>query len=159
MILWNANCHTRILGGIGREIHFDCDKEPQLHSFILHACVVQRGQAGMSCYNAKFVKHYLKNAKLSPIHVRSSMLVTRSILWMLLQYIEVYVTKVLPGKMPQVIGKLFDLGANEDFIKQIPEQCDLWTNWWRLPRDAIASACFSPSSRRALPHSLPLQKS
>jgi len=37
----------------------------------------------------------------------------------LLQYIEVYVTKVSPTKTPQVIGKLFDLGANEDFIKRI----------------------------------------
>merc|ERR1719203_2694492 len=37
----------------------------------------------------------------------------------LLQYIEVYVTKVSPQKTPMVIGKLFDLGANEDFIKRI----------------------------------------
>jgi clathrin heavy chain len=33
------------------------------------------------------------------------------------KYIDVYVTKVSPQKTPQVVGKLLDLQANEDFIK------------------------------------------
>ena len=37
----------------------------------------------------------------------------------LLQYIEVYVIKVSPGKTPMLVGKLFDLGAKEDFIKRL----------------------------------------
>ena len=28
-------------------------------------------------------------------------------------------TKVCPGKAPQVVGKLFELSANEDFTKRI----------------------------------------
>ena len=37
----------------------------------------------------------------------------------LLQYVEVYVTKVSPRKTPQVVGKLFDLVANENFTERI----------------------------------------
>lgn len=79
-------------------------------------------------YNAEEVKDYLKNAKLPDprplIHVCDRYdyvdeLTEYLYLNSLLQYIEVYVTKVSPAKTPQVIGKLFDLGANEDFIKRI----------------------------------------
>jgi clathrin heavy chain len=79
-------------------------------------------------YNANEVKEYLKNAKLPDprplIHVCDRYdfvdeLTEYLYLNSLLQYIEVYVTKVSPAKTPQVIGKLFDLGANEDFIKRI----------------------------------------
>jgi clathrin heavy chain len=79
-------------------------------------------------YVPEEVKEYLKGAKLPDprplIHVcdrfdfvdeLTDYLYNNS----LLQYIEVYVTKVSPPKTPQVIGKLFDLGANEDFIKRI----------------------------------------
>jgi len=74
------------------------------------------------------VKEYLKGAKLPDprplIHVCDRFdfvdeLTEYLYLNSLLQYIEVYVTKVSPGKTPMVIGKLFDLGANEDFIKRI----------------------------------------
>jgi len=74
------------------------------------------------------VKDYLKNAKLPDprplIHVCDRFdfvdeLTDYLYLNSLLQYIEVYVTKVSPTKTPMVIGKLFDLGANEDFIKRI----------------------------------------
>lgn len=74
------------------------------------------------------VKDYLKQSKLPDprplIHVCDRFdfvdeLTEYLYLNSLLQYIEVYVTKVSPTKTPMVIGKLFDLGANEDFIKRI----------------------------------------
>lgn len=79
-------------------------------------------------YVPEEVKDYLKNAKLPDprplIHVcdrRGFVDELTEYLYLnsLLQYIEVYVTKVSPQKTPQVVGKLFDLGANEDFIKRI----------------------------------------
>mmetsp|Transcript_46155 Transcript_46155/g.70589 ORF Transcript_46155/g.70589 Transcript_46155/m.70589 type:complete len:1732 (-) Transcript_46155:57-5252(-) len=79
-------------------------------------------------YDPEEVKAYLKGAKLPDprplIHVCDRFdfvdeLTEYLYLNSLLQYIEVYVTKVSPTKTPQVVGKLFDLGANEDFIKRI----------------------------------------
>jgi len=79
-------------------------------------------------YEPEEVKAYLKGAKLPDprplIHVCDrhdfvDELTEYLYLNSLLQYIEVYVTKVSPQKTPIVIGKLFDLGANEDFIKRI----------------------------------------
>lgn len=37
----------------------------------------------------------------------------------LTKFVEVYVQKVAPGKAPQVVGKLLDLDADEDFIKAL----------------------------------------
>lgn len=37
----------------------------------------------------------------------------------LMKYIEVYVQKVSPQKTPQVVGKLLDLEASEDFIRAL----------------------------------------
>merc|ERR1712151_1440525 len=82
----------------------------------------------MSIYVPEEVKEYLKSAKLPDprplIHVCDRFdfvdeLTEYLYLNSLLQYIEDYVTKVCPGKTPMVVGKLFDLGANEDFIKRI----------------------------------------
>jgi len=102
--------------------------------YIQSACMLgQFKEAERVCrdsniYNANEVKDYLKGAKLPDprplIHVcdRHDMvdeLTEYLYLNSLLQYVEVYVTKVSPQKTPQVIGKLFDLGANEDFIKRI----------------------------------------
>ena len=79
-------------------------------------------------YVPEEVKDYLKNSKLPDprplIHVCDRFdfvdeLTEYLYLNSLLQYVEVYVTKVSPTKTPMVIGKLFDLGANEDFIKRI----------------------------------------
>ena len=79
-------------------------------------------------YVPEEVKEYLKNAKLPDprplIHVCDrhdfvDELTEYLYLNSLLQYIEVYVTKVSPAKTPMVVGKLFDLGANEDFIKRL----------------------------------------
>jgi clathrin heavy chain len=79
-------------------------------------------------YVPEDVKEYLKGAKLPDprplIHVCDRFdfvdeLTEYLYLNSLLQYVEVYVTKVSPQKTPMVIGKLFDLGANEDFVKRI----------------------------------------
>merc|ERR1711966_376166 len=79
-------------------------------------------------YVPEEVKEYLKNAKLPDprplIHVCDRFdfvneLTEYLYLNSLLQYVEVYVTKVSPTKTPQVVAKLFDLGANEDFIKRL----------------------------------------
>ena len=37
----------------------------------------------------------------------------------LLKYVEVYVQKVSPQKTPQVVGKLLDLEANEEFVRSL----------------------------------------
>jgi clathrin heavy chain len=79
-------------------------------------------------YDASEVKTFLMSAKLADprplIHVcdrhdfieeLAEYLYTNS----LIQYIEVYVTKVSPQKTPQVVGKLLELDANEDLIKKI----------------------------------------
>lgn len=79
-------------------------------------------------YDPLEVKEYLKSAKLADprplIHVcdrhdfveeLAEYLYTNS----LIQYIEVYVTKVSPQKTPQIVGKLLELDANEDLIKKI----------------------------------------
>jgi len=79
-------------------------------------------------YDPLEVKDFLKSAKLADprplIHVcdrhdfieeLAEYLYTNS----LIQYIEVYVTKVSPQKTPQVVGKLLEMDANEDLIKKI----------------------------------------
>jgi len=102
--------------------------------YIQSACMLsQFKEAERVCrdsniYNPEEVKDYLKNAKLPDprplIHVCDRFdfvdeLTEYLYLNSLLQYVEVYVTKVSPVKTPQVVGKLFDLGANQDFIKRI----------------------------------------
>jgi len=110
-------------------------EDPFVHfKYIQASCMLgQFKEAERVCrdsniYVPEEVKEYLKGAKLPDprplIHVcdrfdfvdeLTEYLYTNS----LLQYIEVYVTKVSPPKTPMVVGKLFDLGANEDFIKRI----------------------------------------
>eukprot|EP01082_Thalassiosira_pseudonana_P006578 g6201.t1 g6201 contig20:1067736-1072922(-) len=102
--------------------------------YIQSACMLgQFKEAERVCrdsniYDPAEVKEYLKNAKLPDprplIHVCDRFdfvdeLTEYLYLNSLLQYVEVYVTKVSPTKTPQVVGKLFDLGANQDFVKRI----------------------------------------
>ena len=110
-------------------------EDPFVHfKYIQASCMLgQFKEAERVCrdsniYIPEEVKEYLKNAKLPDprplIHVCDrhgfvDELTEYLYLNSLLQYIEVYVTKVSPTKTPQVVGKLFDLGANEDFIKRI----------------------------------------
>lgn len=110
-------------------------EDPYVHfKYIQASCMLgQFKEAERVCrdsnvYVPEEVKEYLKNAKLPDprplIHVCDrhdfvDELTEYLYLNSLLQYIEVYVTKVSPGKTPVVVGKLFDLGANEDFIKRL----------------------------------------
>jgi clathrin heavy chain len=118
---------------LGAIVNFS--EDPFVHfKYIQSSCMLgQFKEAERVCrdsnvYVAEEVKDYLKNAKLPDprplIHVCDrhnyvDELTEYLYLNSLLQYIEVYVTKVSPGKTPMVVGKLFDLGANEDFIKRI----------------------------------------
>merc|ERR1719253_2342253 len=110
-------------------------EDPHVHfKYIQASCQLgQFKEAERVCrdsniYVPEEVKEYLKNAKLPDprplIHVCDRFdfvneLTEYLYLNSLLQYVEVYVTKVSPTKTPQVVAKLFDLGANEDFIKRI----------------------------------------
>jgi len=110
-------------------------EDPFVHfKYIQSSCMLgQFKEAERVCrdsniYVPEEVKDYLKGARLPDprplIHVCDRFdfvdeLTDYLYLNSLLQYIEVYVTKVSPTKTPMVIGKLFDLGANEDFIKRI----------------------------------------
>lgn len=118
---------------LGAIVNFS--EEPFVHfKYIQASCMLQQfKEAERVCrdsniYDPKVVKDYLKGARLPDprplIHVcdRFDMvdeLTEYLYLNSLLQYIEVYVTKVSPQKTPGVVGKLFDLGANEDFTKRI----------------------------------------
>jgi len=118
---------------LGAVVNFS--EDPYVHfKYIQSSCMLgQFKEAERVCrdsniYVAEEVKDYLKGARLPDprplIHVCDRYdfvdeLTDYLYLNSLLQYIEVYVTKVSPTKTPAVLGKLFDLGANEDFIKRI----------------------------------------
>jgi clathrin heavy chain len=118
---------------LGAIVNFS--EDPFVHfKYIQSSCMLgQFKEAERVCrdsniYVPEEVKEYLKGAKLADprplIHVCDRFdfvdeLTEYLYLNSLLQYIEVYVTKVSPAKTPQVVGKLFDLGANEDFIKRV----------------------------------------
>jgi len=118
---------------LGAIVNFS--EDPFVHfKYIQSSCMLgQFKEAERVCrdsniYVPEEVKEYLKGAKLPDprplIHVCDRYdyvdeLTDYLYLNSLLQYIEVYVTKVSPTKTPQVVGKLFDLGANEDFIKRL----------------------------------------
>jgi len=110
-------------------------EEPIVHfKYIQCSCMLgQFKEAERVCrdstiYEPEEVKNYLKNARLPDprplIHVCDRFDFVDELTEYLYQnslynYIEVYVTKVSPTRTPQVVGKLFDLGANEDFVKKI----------------------------------------
>eukprot|EP00590_Aulacoseira_subarctica_P006793 CAMPEP_0172414528 /NCGR_PEP_ID=MMETSP1064-20121228/1169_1 /TAXON_ID=202472 /ORGANISM="Aulacoseira subarctica , Strain CCAP 1002/5" /LENGTH=1718 /DNA_ID=CAMNT_0013151243 /DNA_START=102 /DNA_END=5258 /DNA_ORIENTATION=+ len=118
---------------LGSVVNFS--EDPIVHfKYIQASCMLgQFKEAERVCrdsnvYNPVEVKDYLKNAKLPDprplIHVCDRYdfvdeLTEYLYLNSLLQYVEVYVTKVSPQKTPMVVGRLFELGANEDFIKRI----------------------------------------
>jgi len=129
----NAKATEGLYYYLGAVVNFS--EDPIVHfKYIQSACMLgQFKEAERVCrdsniYNAEEVKTYLKNSKLPDprplIHVCDRYdfvdeLTEYLYLNSLLQYVEVYVTKVSPAKTPQVVGKLFDLGANEDFTKRI----------------------------------------
>ncbi len=125
--------HEGLYYYLGAIVNFS--EDPFVHfKYIQSSCMLgQFKEAERVCrdsniYDPVEVKTYLKNSKLPDprplIHVCDRYdfvdeLTEYLYLNSLLQYIEVYVTKVSPTKTPMVVGKLFDLGANEDFIKRI----------------------------------------
>ncbi|KAK1738554.1 clathrin heavy chain [Skeletonema marinoi] len=129
----NAKATEGLYYYLGAVVNFS--EDPVVHfKYIQSACMLgQFKEAERVCrdsniYKPEQVKEYLKNAKLPDprplIHVCDRYdfvdeLTEYLYLNSLLQYVEVYVTKVSPAKTPQVVGKLFDLGANEDFTKRI----------------------------------------
>merc|ERR1719343_865128 len=129
----NAKATEGLYYYLGAIVNFS--EDPFVHfKYIQSSCMLgQFKEAERVCrdsnvYVPEEVKEYLMGAKLPDprplIHVCDRFdfvdeLTEYLYLNSLLQYIEVYVTKVSPTKTPQVIGKLFDLGANEDFIKRI----------------------------------------
>jgi len=129
----NAKAMEGLYYYLGAVVNFS--EDPFVHfKYIQASCMLgQFKEAERVCrdsniYIPEEVKTYLKGAKLPDprplIHVCDRFdfvdeLTEYLYLNSLLQYIEVYVTKVSPTKTPTVIGKLFDLGANEDFIKRI----------------------------------------
>jgi len=89
---------------------------------------VERVCRDSTVYDAVEVKQFLMEAKLADprpliqvcdkhdfIEEMTQYLFTNS----LQKYIEVYVQKVSPQKTPQVIGKLLDLEASEDYIRNL----------------------------------------
>jgi clathrin heavy chain len=90
--------------------------------------IVERVCRDSTVYDPQEVKQFLMDAKLPDprplIHVcdrfdfvdeMTAYLYSHN----LMKYIEVYVQKVSPQKTPQVVGKLLDLEANEEFIRAL----------------------------------------
>jgi clathrin heavy chain len=116
------------LGGI-----VNSSEDPEVHFKYIEAAAkvnqlkeVERVCRDSTVYDAEKVKDFLMDAKMADprplIHVcdrhdfiseLTSYLYSNN----LMKYIEVYVQKVSPQKTPQVVGKLLDLDANEDFIR------------------------------------------
>ncbi|KAK0417358.1 hypothetical protein QR680_012963 [Steinernema hermaphroditum] len=118
---------------LGSIVNFSQD--PEVHfKFIQAACrtgqvkEVERICRDSNCYDAERVKNYLKEAKLSdqlPLIIvcdRHEM-VHDLVLYLyqnsLQKYIEVFVHKVNPSRLPIVVGALLDVDCNEDAIKQL----------------------------------------
>ncbi|GMH86760.1 hypothetical protein TL16_g10645, partial [Triparma laevis f. inornata] len=110
-------------------------ENPQVHFKYIQAAA-QLGQfkecervcRDSTIYDPVVVKEYLKGAKLVDprplIHVCDRHDFVEELAEYLysnglIQYVEIYVTKVSPAKTPQVVGKLLELDANEDLIKKI----------------------------------------
>uniref|UniRef100_A0A1I8AX39 Clathrin heavy chain n=1 Tax=Steinernema glaseri TaxID=37863 RepID=A0A1I8AX39_9BILA len=118
---------------LGSIVNFSQD--PEVHfKFIQAACrtgqvkEVERICRDSNCYDAERVKNYLKEAKLSdqlPLIIvcdRHEM-VHDLVLYLyqnsLQKYIEVFVHKVNPARLPIVVGALLDVDCSEDAIKQL----------------------------------------
>jgi len=87
---------------------------------------VERVCRDSTVYDPAQVKEFLLDAKLPDprplIHVCDRFGFTEELTSYLYnnklqKFVEVYVQKVAPGKAPQVVGKLLDLDADEDFVK------------------------------------------
>lgn len=118
---------------LGSIVNFSQD--PEVHfKYIQAACKtgqikeVERICRESNCYNAERVKNYLKEAKLNdqlPLIIVCDRFdfVHDLVLYLyrnnLQKYIEIYVQKVNPSRLPVVVGGLLDVDCSEDTIKQL----------------------------------------
>lgn len=118
---------------LGSIVNFSQD--PEVHfKYIQAACKtgqikeVERICRESNCYNAERVKNFLKEAKLTdqlPLIIVCDRFdfVHDLVLYLyrnnLQKYIEIYVQKVNPSRLPVVIGGLLDVDCSEDVIKSL----------------------------------------
>uniref|UniRef100_A0A671MTG7 Clathrin, heavy chain-like 1 n=1 Tax=Sinocyclocheilus anshuiensis TaxID=1608454 RepID=A0A671MTG7_9TELE len=118
---------------LGSIVNFSQD--PDVHfKYIQAACKtgqikeVERICRESSCYNAERVKNFLKEAKLTdqlPLIIVCDRFdfVHDLVLYLyrnsLQKYIEIYVQKVNPSRLPVVVGGLLDVDCSEDTIKSL----------------------------------------
>jgi len=118
---------------LGSIVNFS--QEPEVHfKYIQAACKtgqikeVERICRESNCYNAERVKNFLKEAKLTdqlPLIIVCDRFdfVHDLVLYLyrnsLQKYIEIYVQKVNPSRLPVVVGGLLDVDCSEDVIKQL----------------------------------------
>jgi clathrin heavy chain len=118
---------------LGSIVNFSQD--PEVHfKYIQAACKtgqikeVERICRESNCYNAERVKNFLKEAKLTdqlPLIIVCDRFdfVHDLVLYLyrnsLQKYIEIYVQKVNPSRLPVVVGGLLDVDCSEDVIKQL----------------------------------------
>ncbi|CAG0882402.1 unnamed protein product [Darwinula stevensoni] len=118
---------------LGSIVNFS--QEPEVHfKYIQAACKtgqikeVERICRESNCYNPERVKNFLKEAKLTdqlPLIIVCDRFdfVHDLVLYLyrnnLQKYIEIYVQKVNPSRLPVVIGGLLDVDCSEDVIKQL----------------------------------------
>lgn len=118
---------------LGSIVNFSQD--PEVHfKYIQAACKtgqikeVERICRESNCYNAERVKNFLKEAKLPdqlPLIIVCDRFdfVHDLVLYLyrnsLQKYIEIYVQKVNPSRLPVVVGGLLDVDCAEDIIKNL----------------------------------------
>ncbi|XP_071848153.1 clathrin heavy chain 1-like [Apostichopus japonicus] len=118
---------------LGSIVNFSQD--PEVHfKYIQAACKtgqikeVERICRESNCYNPESVKNFLKEAKLTdqlPLIIVCDRFdfVHDLVLYLfrnnLQKYIEIYVQKVNPSRLPVVIGGLLDVDCSEDVIKNL----------------------------------------
>ncbi|CAH8448867.1 unnamed protein product [Schistosoma intercalatum] len=118
---------------LGSIVNFS--QEPEVHfKYIQAACKtgqvkeVERICRESNCYEPERVKNFLKEAKLTdqlPLIIVCDRFdfVHDLVLYLfrnnLQKYIEIYVQKVNPARLPVVVGGLLDVDCSEDIIKQL----------------------------------------
>lgn len=118
---------------LGSIVNFS--QEPEVHfKYIEAACKtgqikeVERICRESNCYNPERVKNFLKEAKLTdqlPLIIVCDRFdfVHDLVLYLyrnsLQKYIEIYVQKVNPSRLPVVVGGLMDVDCSEDIIKNL----------------------------------------
>lgn len=118
---------------LGSIVNFSQDQEVHF-KYIQSACKtgqikeVERICRESNCYNAERVKNFLKEAKLTdqlPLIIVCDRFdfVHDLVLYLyrnsLQKYIEIYVQKVNPSRLPVVVGGLLDVDCSEDIIKNL----------------------------------------